>query len=561
MTRAAIIAGLLLYALPAIAQDSPPAKIPAATLGAPRAYLGTPRPATATESGAVVRAQAEGYAPYYLADADVSPLLKSPDDNSNPGPARNGPKSIPGPVPEYNSRLPRTLPIAPTGPSPVGTQSPTAVTQRPAAVTQSPAVVPQNPAAIPQTSASAPQKPAASLISPVPAPKPPAGLPVCDDPTSPLFGQRIAIPGDPGDALPRWQISTEYLAWWVRGMNLPPLVTTSPLTPDPVTGLLSSGILGQPYTQTLLGGGNYGSNERNGFRINSTWWFAPNWGLDGSFFLLGTAGTTTTFATPPGDLIARPFYDVNDHMQSAEIATQRGELNGGLAVGTQSLFWGADLNIRHPLWEIDGINLRVDGILGYRFLDLTESLDIAERTIGVSTAPVVAARSVNAALLDSFRTKNQFDGAQMGFIFENDTGPWNFQLKTKLSLGASNQNVSIQGSQTQYTSTGQISSVGGLYALNSNSGNYSQTKFAYAPEVGFNIGYTFNEHWRIFAGYNMIYWSSVMRPGDQIDQRLDVNRIPGFSSPNSAGGVYPVVPFRDTSFWAQGVSFGIQFSW
>jgi hypothetical protein len=51
-----------------------------------------------------------------------------------------------------------------------------------------------------------------------------------------------------------------------------------------------------------------------------------------------------------------------------------------------------------------------------------------------------------------------------------------------------------------------------------------------------------------------------VRPGDQIDQVLDLNQVPNSGRPfPPANQVRPVVPFQVSSYWAQGVNAGVLF--
>ena len=71
--------------------------------------------------------------------------------------------------------------------------------------------------------------------------------------------------------------------------------------------------------------------------------------------------------------------------------------------------------------------------------------------------------------------------------------------------------------------------------------------------------YDVNNNVRLYAGYDFLYWSSVVRPGDQIDLTLDANRIPNAGGPFPAvNQVRPRVPFTTTSYFAHGVSGGVE---
>jgi hypothetical protein len=109
---------------------------------------------------------------------------------------------------------------------------------------------------------------------------------------------------------------------------------------------------------------------------------------------------------------------------------------------------------------------------------------------------------------------------------------------------------------------------GGLLALSSNIGHFSRDRFSVVPELGLTVGYNITCHMRVFVGYNFLYMSNVLRPGDQIDPILDARKIPNFVklAPTSAAAtstlpisVHPTVPFNEANFWAQGVNCGLEF--
>src|SRR5262249_59900165 len=103
---------------------------------------------------------------------------------------------------------------------------------------------------------------------------------------------------------------------------------------------------------------------------------------------------------------------------------------------------------------------------------------------------------------------------------------------------------------------------GGLLALSSNIGHYDRERFTVIPEVGLNVGYELSEHCRLTVGYNFLYWSSVVRPGDQIDRNVDVTLIPNFiASDLPTGQRRPAPLLQKTDFWAQGLSVGVEIKW
>lgn len=130
----------------------------------------------------------------------------------------------------------------------------------------------------------------------------------------------------------------------------------------------------------------------------------------------------------------------------------------------------------------------------------------------------------------------------------------------KIGLGDNHETIDIRGYQilTHANGTQQVFN-GGLLALPSNSGHFQRDRFCVVPEIGVNLGYQVTENLKAYVGYNFLYWSNVVRPGDQIDRVLDINQIPNFRTGPPAPQRRPLVPFKETSFWAQGVNFGLEY--
>jgi hypothetical protein len=82
------------------------------------------------------------------------------------------------------------------------------------------------------------------------------------------------------------------------------------------------------------------------------------------------------------------------------------------------------------------------------------------------------------------------------------------------------------------------------------------------PEIGVNLGYDITPRLRAYAGYNLIYWSTVVRPGEQIDRVIDVTQVPNSRTGlPSTGQLRPAVLFKDTGFWVQGMTVGLEYRW
>ena len=103
---------------------------------------------------------------------------------------------------------------------------------------------------------------------------------------------------------------------------------------------------------------------------------------------------------------------------------------------------------------------------------------------------------------------------------------------------------------------------GGMYAQHSNIGVTNATRFATVSEAQVNGGFQFGPV-RAFAGYSILYVSSVARPGNQIDAAINPNQSEAITKSGTPPGIGngPASPARSinsSSFWAQGVNFGLE---
>ena len=351
----------------------------------------------------------------------------------------------------------------------------------------------------------------------------------------------------------RFFLSTEYLLWWVRPASVPVLATTA--------AGQSAGFLGSPGTQTLLGPGSFGSSSRNGFRVRAGAWLedGPVGGIDASYFYLGKQTTTQTVDSAQYPTLARPFFAANLGREFAELVAFPGLSAGRLVAETSGALWGADVNARSCLYRC--CDRRAEVFAGYRHLNLREDLSVTEfltATGPLAPDPVGTAVVVN----DTFRTRNQFHGGQVGWAASRRAGRFDLSARASVALGATRQELDITGSQLR-TRPGQVTEgfTGGLLAVGPNLGRFSQTRFSAAPEVTLNVGVWLTPGLKAFVGYNALYWTNTLRPGDQIDRSVDLAFVPNFTAGGPAVVNRPLPTFRQADVWAQGVQFGVEARW
>jgi hypothetical protein len=383
-------------------------------------------------------------------------------------------------------------------------------------------------------------------------------------------GPGVLPPDQPsdGDALEpavhgpeRFYGGVDYLLWWIQGDRLPVLLTTG----QPA----DQGILGRPGTTVLFGGSAANNNPNSGVRASFGWWCDCDHqlGIDVGGFVLPRMASTFTANSNEFPVLARPFFRINpgpNFGESRELATFPGLSQGSVSIDTTSDLWGVELNLRHCLWcgcVGDGVGYRLDIFGGPRFLGLTERLTMSESLTGiVPGASPALPNGGSAFVFDRFSTANYFYGGQVGMDLGLQGGRWSLDMLAKVALGYTHQVVGIDGSQVQTDNVlGTRSFQGGLLALPTNIGNFTRNRFTVVPEVGLNVGYQLTEHMRFVVGYSFLYWSSVVRPGGQIDRNLDATNIPNFITADlPTGQRRPAALLQATDFWAQGINFGLE---
>ncbi|HVL12600.1 MAG TPA: BBP7 family outer membrane beta-barrel protein [Gemmata sp.] len=361
----------------------------------------------------------------------------------------------------------------------------------------------------------------------------------------------------------RWQVSGEYLMWWTRAADLPVLATTS--SPQ------FNGQIGVGDTRPLIGGDGFGQTFHSGFRVGAVRWFGDTQcrGIDARLFVLGQASSSATVTSGQYPLIARPFVNVNPTTPffgtDSEIVAAPGLASGGVTVALENSLWGAEANYRRYLFG--NPCARVDALVGYRYLNMNEQLQITEQFTRLPGSDMgVGVPALSGVVSDNFRAENHFHGGQIGLAGEFRRGRWSIDGRASVAFGNLNRTAEISGGQNFALANGTIAIAdGGLLAIpGANIGSFSDNVFAVVPEVGVNIGYQLTSHLRVFVGYNFLYLSSALRAGDVVDPYVDAARIPNFLNPPGTpipGTPRPMPQFRSAGFFAQGISFGLRYDW
>jgi hypothetical protein len=360
-----------------------------------------------------------------------------------------------------------------------------------------------------------------------------------------------------------WYGRAEYLYWWTDGMYVPALVTTSPTG----TARADAGVIGPPGTTILFGQGGLNNNGISGGRITLGHWFdaCQEHAIEGDFWMLGQQ-SSGYFASSNGDpILARPFFDINNATESSELVAFPNVLRGSVAVDPVTKVYGGGLRKRWRLCGClecdpcnpcccDGWGFDVTG--GWRYMRLDDSLSIRENLVSLDPAA-----PGSFVVFDQFRTQNTFNGGEVGTILTGRRGLLSWELLGRLALGNTHSRININGF-TDITPPGGATtrSQGGLLAQRTNIGTYERDAFAVVPELGATVGWQLNPTWRITFGYTFIYWSNVVRAGQQIDRSVNTNLLPPEANPFT-GNLNPRFVVNDTDFFVQGINIGLDARW
>jgi len=370
----------------------------------------------------------------------------------------------------------------------------------------------------------------------------------------------------------------EYLLWWTKNGPLPvPLVTTgsAPVgfgedVPMIISGPgVEGGVLGDPGTSILFGGDGLDYGAFSGGRFAGGFWCDAQccWSVGaGGFFLEDRSKRYFANSAANGaPVLARPFFDPATGLQSSLLVSSPGAFEGSIAVESSSQLLGVELNVRRDLRPDFGRNVIL--LAGLRYLDLDEDLQVYQRTRELSFgqaffngSPITRAATIN--LFDSFSTVNQFFGGQIGAESQWNYGDFFLTTGAKVALG---------GNRTKFDSIGLSKldrglnltadfEAGGFLVLPSNAGEYTRSCFSAVGELNVKLGYQVCASCRISVGYDLLYWTQVARPGDQVDYAINSNLIPVSEFYRNVGGaVRPLPRFERSDFWAQGFNVGAEF--
>ncbi|HYO26040.1 MAG TPA: BBP7 family outer membrane beta-barrel protein, partial [Lacipirellulaceae bacterium] len=375
-------------------------------------------------------------------------------------------------------------------------------------------------------------------------------------------GQLVTPAGGCASGIETFWFRGDYLRWDRSGVELPPLVTTSPLgVPGP-----QQGILGLGTTTIAAGDLTIGDGWRHGFALEGGFWIDPHAGfaLALDYF---NAGRDSYGARVGNDnqFVARPFFDTQLGVQRARILNAPGELNGGVGVSAFDDFQGAGAWLQKCVWHrgngctTDG-GARVSLLGGYRYYHQDSLVYIREdyealagNTFGRPTGELHVAA-------DKFAGRNEFHGLEIGVQGRLQRCRWWCEGLAMVALGGSRRVVFVEGSTINFDPMlGADAEQGALLTSGiTNFGRYTDDQAQAIPRFRLGGGCQLTERLSARAGYSVIIWNNVVQAADHLPTGLavDPRNLPTIAP---GGGPEPAFPgIRDRRMVAHGLDFGLE---
>ncbi len=346
---------------------------------------------------------------------------------------------------------------------------------------------------------------------------------------------------------PRCWIEGAYLNWSIKDAPLGfPLVTTG----DPADPL--AGAIGQPGTRVLYGGNGVDLGRSPGFRLTAGTWLDDHGplGVEASAFWLD--GWDATFRTASGAAGSPPIYLPSFNVTAGRegrliVADPAAGFAGSVRVHSEARLWGAEAN---ALFAVATGDTEVTLLAGLRYADLSESLTIENNSTDIAAVSTTT-------MTCRFATENHFYGGQVGARANTAVGRYTLGLTAKLALGQTRETIDVGG--VTRVSAPAATLPGGFFALPTNTGHRTVSDFTAIPELNLRAGYQVTDGTRVFVGYDVLWWTQVARPGDQIDRNTNPTQSPVFGGGALIGPARPAFLTNTSSFHAQGLTAGVEF--
>jgi hypothetical protein len=447
------------------------------------------------------------------------------------------------------------------------------------------------------------QAPAPSLVLPDPylSPSPPA---IEGNAAPSGYAPSARLAADGPDLFPapyRVWTSGDFLVWKLRNAPLPPLVAAVPVgviqvqaTDTFVTSTLATLTINQTLppapvsiqsTATVADGNKLNLGEQFGARFTAGVWLDADEsvGLESTFFFINRrtagfhSGTDNTNAQSTIDLAAtNNLFFLTPSTTTTTITmgtTTRTTTTSTITLTPVNAFaasavsravtdvtgtgstemWGAELNARCTAPSLGAVS----GLVGFRYLDLHENLGVRD-SLRLSSTDINSnfPTELNYNTADAIRTQNYFYGGQVGLDLDMYLGRLIADLRFKTALGVMHQTVNVLGTTIEPDGTVQA---GGLLSSPFDTGNHSRNHIAFVPEINVKLGYQILPSLRAYVGYDFLYLSSVVQPGDQVGASSTSIQATVAGTNSQITVSPPAFRYKATDMTINGINFGAEF--
>jgi hypothetical protein len=204
--------------------------------------------------------------------------------------------------------------------------------------------------------------------------------------------------------------------------------------------------------------------------------------------------------------------------------------------------------------------------MGYRYFELSEKLHATSRgtVLPGNILPyggVLVGANTTLEVRDEFTVMNKFHGGQVGFQSQFTSGRWFVGITGKVGFGLTNQRVDVMGSTSATNPIAGTASTtqGGLFANASNIGTYRQDNFGILTDANATFGYNFTSWLTGTVGYNFLHLSSVARPGNLYNGRVDPTLVPLSAAYGTGSSTTNPFSYKQDDFFVHGLNFGLMF--
>lgn len=385
----------------------------------------------------------------------------------------------------------------------------------------------------------------------VPAPSAPPTA-YAQDRLFPLF--RL---GDPDPLIPRFWFRGEYILYFAAPAEFAfPLATTGTVA--------SQGVLGHPDTRILLqGAADYGTF--NGFQYTMGSWINPaeTIGTEGSAFFLEQRARSFRYISDGTIPIFRPFINAVAMTPASSPVALPGIVRGSFVVETRLKLASSDSSLLFNLHRDD--QRSINFLLGYRYVQLREELKLTENKTALA-AGALSFQGLPLGIGDTVLVQDRFENVTRLFLAQiGARGDYTLECITlqwiaKFGMGWSHARLYADG-RSQVTLPLGPAVPGGLLAQPTYIERSSNDTLSVAPELELRVGYQLTPRFHAYAGYNVLYLSSIARPGRQMDLAVNTSQAPTIGGGVLVGPRRPLVPDNATDFTVHGLSFGFQFKY